>query len=44
MEVKSMDFKKIKCGKLYDGVKQAFQEDMEILVEGRKIKDIKDDN
>lgn len=35
-----MEFKKIKCGKLYDGVKQAFQEDMEILVEGKKIKEV----
>ena len=31
-------YTKIKCGKLYDGIKPCFQENMEILIEGRKIK------
>jgi imidazolonepropionase-like amidohydrolase len=31
---------KIKCGKLYDGIKAEFQEDMEILVEGKYIKEV----
>jgi len=30
-------FIKIKCGKLYDGLKAVLQENMEILVEGKKI-------
>ncbi|MGN0770234.1 MAG: hypothetical protein ACI4N0_05915 [Christensenellales bacterium] len=29
---------KIKCGKLYDGLKAELQKDMEILIEGRYIK------
>jgi len=33
-------FTKIKCGKLYDGIKPKFQENMEILVEGKKIKEV----
>jgi imidazolonepropionase-like amidohydrolase len=33
-------FKKIKCGKLYDGLKASLQENMEILVEGKKIKEV----
>ena len=28
---------KIKCGKLYDGLKNSLQEDMEILIKGKKI-------
>ena len=30
-------FTKIKCGKLYDGLKAKLQENMEILIEGEKI-------
>jgi imidazolonepropionase-like amidohydrolase len=33
-------FIKIKCGKLYDGLKSALQENMEILVEGKKISEV----
>ena len=33
-------FKKIKCGKMYDGVTPQLQDDMEILIEGKKIKDV----
>ena len=28
------------CGKLFDGIKDELQENMEILVEGRKIKEV----
>lgn len=35
-----MAFTKIVCGKLYDGCKQALQENMEILIEGRYIKEV----
>ncbi|MEL7568720.1 MAG: amidohydrolase family protein [Dehalobacterium sp.] len=35
-----MNFTKIKCGKLYDGLKPVFQEDMEILIEGKYIKEV----
>ena len=31
---------KIKCGKLYDGLKAVLQEDMEILIEGKYIKEV----
>lgn len=31
---------KIKCGKMYDGIKAELQENMEILVEGKYIKEI----
>ncbi len=34
------NFKLIKCGKLYDGIKNELQENMEILVEGNIIKDV----
>ena len=30
----------IKCGKLYDGIHDAFQENMEIIIEDERIKDI----
>ena len=33
-------FKKIKCGKLYDGVKPKLDDNAEILIEGKFIKDI----
>lgn len=33
-------FVKIKCGKLYDGLKPRLQEDMEILIEGKKINEV----
>lgn len=36
----SAKYKKIKCGKLYDGIKAELQENMEILVEGKKIKEV----
>lgn len=32
--------KKIKCGKMYDGLKPKLQENMEILVEGKQIKEV----
>ena len=31
------DSKLIKCGKLFDGIQEALQPDMEILVEGNRI-------
>lgn len=36
----SGNFKKIKCGKLYDGIKAEFQKDKEVLIEGKFIKEI----
>lgn len=33
-------YTKIKCGKLYDGIKSKFQEDMEILISDSKIKEV----
>ena len=30
----------IKCGKLYDGRKAEFQENVDILVEGKRIKEV----
>ncbi len=36
----SSQFKKIKCGKLYDGIKPELQEKMEILVEGKMIREV----
>lgn len=36
----SSKFKKIKCGKMYDGMKAELQKDMEILVEGKIIKEV----
>ena len=33
-------FVKLKCGKLYDGVKRELQEGMEILIEGKHIKEV----
>lgn len=35
-----MEYKKIKCGKMYDGIKPALQEHMEILIEDKYIKEI----
>lgn len=35
-----MKYLKIKCGKLYDGLKSALQENMEILVAGKYIKQV----
>ena len=35
-----MQFIKIKCGKLYDGLTPALQENMEILIEGKHIKEV----
>ena len=32
--------KLIKCGKLYDGIHDVFQSNMEILIEGNKIKEV----
>lgn len=34
------DFVKIKCGKLYDGLKDSLQEGMEILIKGNKIEEV----
>ena len=36
----SSQFKKIICGKLYDGIKPELQEKMEILVEGKMIREV----
>ena len=33
-------FKKIKCGKLYDGIKPILSEEAEILIEGKLIKEV----
>lgn len=33
-------FIKIKCGKLYDGIRPEFQQNMEILIEGKKINEV----
>ncbi len=35
-----MNYTKIKCGKLYDGIHDELQSDMEILVEGQYIKEV----
>ena len=37
------DFKLIKCGKLYDGIQDTLQEDMEILVNGKVIESVGQD-
>ena len=34
------EYKKIKCGKLYDGIRQEFQKSMEILIHGEKIEEV----
>ena len=36
----SSEFKKIKCGKMYDGIKAVLQENSEILVEGKVIREV----
>lgn len=36
----AVGYKKIKCGKMYDGLKPKFQENTEILVEGKIIREI----
>jgi len=35
-----MKYTKVKCGKLYDGLKAVLQEDMEILIEDKYIKEV----
>ena len=37
---KNVEYKKIKCGKLYDGIRAELQEGMEILVQGARIKEV----
>lgn len=34
------NYKLIKCGKLFDGVKESFDENAEILIEGNRIKEV----